>query len=108
MGNRSLPLLFHDNARPHAARETVFTLQDLQLEIIRYPSHLPELAPTDNFFFSDLIYILYWYNISSQEAVRNAFILFVESRFSEIYRKGLKAILTRWQKCIDNEDKYFD
>ncbi|CAG9790984.1 unnamed protein product [Diatraea saccharalis] len=37
--NRSSPLLLHDNARPHKARETVLTLQELQLETIRRPSY---------------------------------------------------------------------
>jgi [histone H3]-lysine36 N-dimethyltransferase SETMAR len=45
--NRSLPLLLHDNARPHTARETVLTLQILQQETIRHPPYSPDLAPTE-------------------------------------------------------------
>ncbi|CAH2099880.1 unnamed protein product [Euphydryas editha] len=52
--NRSSPLLLHDNARPHTARETVLTLQELQLKTIRHPPYSPDLAPMDYHFFRAL------------------------------------------------------
>ncbi|TLM35238.1 hypothetical protein FEC37_18630 [Acinetobacter baumannii] len=45
--NRSSPLLLHDNARAHTARETVLTLLELQLQTIRHPPFSSDLAPTD-------------------------------------------------------------
>ena len=49
--NRYSPLLLHDNARPHTARNIVFTLQELQLEAIRHPPYSLDLAPTGYHFF---------------------------------------------------------
>jgi hypothetical protein len=63
------PRQLHDNARPHTAQETVLTLQELQLETIRHPPYLPDLAPTDHHFFRDLDTYLLDKKFSSQEAV---------------------------------------
>ncbi|EZA47960.1 Histone-lysine N-methyltransferase SETMAR [Ooceraea biroi] len=35
--NRSMPILLHDNARPHTARLTVAKLRELELETLRHP-----------------------------------------------------------------------
>jgi histone-lysine N-methyltransferase SETMAR len=39
-------LLQHDNARPHIARSTVATIQDLS-EWLLHPPYSPDLAPSD-------------------------------------------------------------
>lgn len=106
--NRSSPLLLHDNARPHTARETVLTLQDLQLETIRHPPYSPDLARTDIPFFSRFEQFFVRIKFTSKEAIQNTFTQFVESRTPEFYRKGLNYLTIRWQKCIDSEGKYFD
>jgi [histone H3]-lysine36 N-dimethyltransferase SETMAR len=87
--NRSSPLLLHDNAKPHTARETVFTLHELQLGTIRHPPYSPDLAPTDYNFFRDLDNYLRDKKFSSQEAIRNVFAQFVQSRSSECYRNSI-------------------
>lgn len=51
---------------------------------------------------------MYGKKFTSQEAVQNAFIEFVDSRSLEFYRKSLNDLPIRWQKCINNEGKYFD
>jgi len=48
-------LLQNDNARPHTARSTVATIQDLSFECIAHPSYLPDLAPSDFHVFGPLI-----------------------------------------------------
>lgn len=45
------------------------------------------------------------------DAIHNVLIDFFESRSPELYHlycKGISDLLSRWQKCIDNEGKYFD
>ena len=38
-------LLQHDNARPHIARSTFATIQDLSFECLSHPPYSPDLAP---------------------------------------------------------------
>ena len=39
-------LLQHDNARPHTARSTVATIQDLSFECLPHPQYSSDLAPS--------------------------------------------------------------
>jgi len=47
-------LLQHDNARPHTARSTVATIQDLSFECLPHPPYSPELAPSDFHVFGQV------------------------------------------------------
>jgi len=47
-------LLQHDNARPHTARSTVATIQDLSFECLPYSPYSPDLAPSDFHVFGPL------------------------------------------------------
>jgi histone-lysine N-methyltransferase SETMAR len=47
-------LLQHDNARPHTARSTVATLQDLSFECLPHPPYSPDLAPSNFHVFGPL------------------------------------------------------
>jgi [histone H3]-lysine36 N-dimethyltransferase SETMAR len=63
--------------RDLTARETVLTLQELQLETTRHPPYSPDLAPTDYHFFGDLDNYLREKKFASQEAVQNAYTQFL-------------------------------
>jgi len=40
-------LLQHDNSRPHTARSTIATIQDLSFECLPHPPYSPDLASSD-------------------------------------------------------------
>ena len=44
-------LLFHDNARPHTAAQTLETLKQLKWEAMEHPAYSPDLAPSDFHLF---------------------------------------------------------
>jgi histone-lysine N-methyltransferase SETMAR len=47
-------LLQHDNARPHTARSTVATIQDLSFECLPHPPYSPDLALSDFHVFGPI------------------------------------------------------
>ncbi|EZA47959.1 Histone-lysine N-methyltransferase SETMAR [Ooceraea biroi] len=106
--NRSMPILLHDNARPHTARLTVAKLQELELETLRHPPYSPDLSPTDYHFFRNLDNFLVGKFFNSQQAVETAFRDFIDSRTPGFYSRGIDQLPLKWQKCVDNMGAYFD
>jgi histone-lysine N-methyltransferase SETMAR len=47
-------LLHRDNARTHTARANQGRIQELQWELLEYPSYSPDLAPSDVHLFGPL------------------------------------------------------
>jgi histone-lysine N-methyltransferase SETMAR len=47
-------LLHHDNARPHAARETQKRIQEPQWELLEHPPYSPDLASSEFYLFGPL------------------------------------------------------
>ena len=52
--NRKVPILFHDNARPHVAKPTLQKLNELGYETLPHLLYSPELSPTNNHFFKHI------------------------------------------------------
>lgn len=46
--------LFHDNARPHSARETRALLEQFEWNVYGHPPYSPDLAPSDFLLFPQL------------------------------------------------------
>jgi hypothetical protein len=44
-------ILHHDSARPHTARATAATIEDLHFECLPHPPYSPDLAPSDYHMF---------------------------------------------------------
>ena len=48
------------------------------------------------------------FSIHNQQEAENAFQGFVESRSTDFYATEISKLISRWQKCIDCNDSYFD
>jgi len=46
--------VLHDNARPHTARLTLETVEQLGLEVLLHPPYSPDLAPSDYHLFGPM------------------------------------------------------
>lgn len=106
--NRKVPIILHDNARPHVAVSTLQHLHNIGYEILPHPAYSPDLSPTDFHFFKHLDNFFQGKCFKSNDDAKNAFQEFVESRTSDFYKIGIEKLVSRWQKCIDANGCYFD
>lgn len=105
--NRRGPILLHDNARPHVARMTHQKLFQLGIETLPHPPYSPDLSPTDFHFFRALDLFLKEKRFRQQDDVENTFQQFIDSRALNFYKKGINALVSRWQKCVEQNGAYF-
>ena len=71
------------------------------MKTIDHPSYSPNLSPTDYHLFRNLDNFLQGNIFNSQQAVKNAFRAFIDSRSSGFYAKGINELPLKWQKCIN-------
>ncbi|KOC63620.1 Histone-lysine N-methyltransferase SETMAR [Habropoda laboriosa] len=102
------PILSHDNVRPHVSQITVQKLNELGYETLPHPPYSPDLSPTYYHLFNHLENFLREKNFKTQAAAENAFEEFIYSRTPEFYNTGIKALVLRWQKCVESNGSYFD
>ncbi|PNF33524.1 hypothetical protein B7P43_G17639 [Cryptotermes secundus] len=62
----------HDNARPHTARTTVVTINDLHFECLPHPAYSPDLVPSDFHMFGPLKEVMGGKTFHSDEEVHHA------------------------------------
>jgi histone-lysine N-methyltransferase SETMAR len=60
-------VLYHDNARPHAAAATIETIQKLDFELLPHPPYFPDLAPSDFHLSGSLKKALWGRQFGSEE-----------------------------------------
>lgn len=65
-------LLQHDNARTYASHTTSAVFKQLKFVVIQQPLYLPDLAPCDFHFFSDLKRDFKGLHFTSDEEVKEA------------------------------------
>ncbi|XP_045458235.1 histone-lysine N-methyltransferase SETMAR-like [Melitaea cinxia] len=112
--NPSALLLRHDNARPHTAQQTVSKLQELGLEVFRYPPYSPDLAPTDFHFFQNLDNFLAGKNSIAERQYKmplQSLIPPVQQSFSgkasiSYYYVGKNTLLPWYQICCKGPNFY--
>lgn len=106
--NRKGPILLHDNARPHVSIQTVNKLKELGYEVLPHPPYSPDLSPTDYHFFRSLDNFLRGKFFTDDLDIKNAFSEFLSTRDTNFFKSGIENLVSRWQKCIENDGKYFE
>ena len=105
--NRWGVILHHDNARPHIAETTRETIQRLNWEIIPHPPYSPDLAPSDYHLFLNLQNFLTGKNFTSDDQLKNEVATFFDRQDENFFRKGIRALVETWTKCVASEGDYF-
>lgn len=104
--NRKGVILQHDNARPHAARLTQEKIRQLNWEVLPHPSYSPDIAPSDFYLFRSMEHFLKNKNFKNADDVQTHLEAYFSSKDTEFYENGIKSLLTRWQKVLDNDGNY--
>uniref|UniRef100_A0A5S6QGN5 Tc1-like transposase DDE domain-containing protein n=1 Tax=Trichuris muris TaxID=70415 RepID=A0A5S6QGN5_TRIMR len=106
--NRKGPILLHDNARPHVSKIVAQKLAELRYETLSHPPYSPDLSPTDYHLFKHLELFLRGKTFPNGEAAKQAFRNFINSRSPHFYISGIQKLVSRWRRCADCDDAYFD
>ena len=85
-------LLQHDNARPHTARSTVATIQDLSFECLLHPPYSPDLTPSDFHFFGPLKEAMGGKYFRSDKEVQQAVNKCLRFQPKDFFSKGILAL----------------
>ena len=101
-------LLQHDNARPHTARSTVATIQDLSFECLPHPPHSPDLAPSDFHVFGPLKKAMGGKSYRSDEEVQQAVHERLRSQPKDFFSRGIHALPKRWNTCMVRNEDYVE
>jgi hypothetical protein len=78
-------LLQHDNARPHTARSTVATIQNLSFECLPHPPYSPDLVPSDFHVFGLLKQAMGGKSFRSDKEVQQAVHKWLRSQPKEFF-----------------------
>lgn len=101
-------LLQHDNARPHTARLSVQTIQDIKFECLIHPPYSPDLAPSDFHVFGKLKDAMGGKHFQSDEEVKTAVHEWLQAQPKEFFKRGIHALPKRWNTCITRQGDYVE
>jgi len=108
-GLLSTSVLFqHDNARPHTARSSVATIQDLSFECPPHPPYSPDLAPSDFHMFGPLKEAMRSKSFRSDEEVPQMVHEWLHSQPKGFFPGGIHALLKRWNTCMEYNRDYIE
>jgi len=85
-------LLQHYNARPHTARSSVATTQDLPFECLPHPPYSPDLVPGDFHVFGPLKEAMGGKSFRSDEEVQQTVHEWLHSQPKDFFPRGIHAL----------------
>jgi len=101
-------LLQHDNARPHTARSTVATIQDLSFECLPHPPYSPDLAASDFHVFGPLKEVIGGKSFRLDKEVQQAVHKWLHPQPKDFFSRGIHALLKHWNICMERNGDYVE
>lgn len=101
-------ILLHDNARPHVARLTQGTIEQLRWEVLPHPPYSPDLSPCDYHLFGPLKEALGGKKFKSNEEVMEAVRIWLRMQPKNFFSSGIRKLPERWNKCIIKQGHYIE
>jgi histone-lysine N-methyltransferase SETMAR len=101
-------ILLHDNARPHAANQTVESVKDSGPELMENPPHSPDLVPSDFHMFGPMKEALKGGRFSSDEEVIGGVKNLLKTQSKTSFLTELRKPVKLWNRCTEVEGDYFE
>ena len=101
-------ILQHDNARPHVAKVVNKYLKTLNREVLLYPPHSPDIAPSDYHLFRSMAHGLADQRSRSYEKAKNWIDSWIASKDDQFYKRGIHILPKRWEKIVASDGQYFE
>lgn len=101
-------ILLQDNARPHTARLTMETLNELGWETLEHPPYSPDLSPCDYYLFGPLKEALGGLRFETNAEVESFVREWLRDKPRDFYEKGIRKLPERWQKCVACDGDYLE
>lgn len=101
-------ILLHDNASPHAAKQTKETIDTFNWEILLHAAYSPDLAPSDYHLFASMGHALAEQRFISYENVQKWLEDWFASKEQDFFWRGIHKLPDRWEKCIASDGLYFE
>ena len=98
----------HDSARPHTARSTVATIQDLSFECLPHTPYSPDLAPSDFHVFGPFKEAVGGKSLRSDEEVQQTVHEWLRSQPKEYFSRGIHALPKRWNTSMERNGDYVE
>jgi histone-lysine N-methyltransferase SETMAR len=93
--------LLHDDATPHTAGKTRETIEKIGWEILKQPTHSPDLAPSDFHLFGKLKEHLSGKRFASDQEVENETRNWLTNLDENFYAERILKLVSRWDKCLN-------
>ena len=100
--------LQHDNARPHTSLKTTECVAKFGWTVLSHPPYSPDLAPSDFHLFGALKDGLRGQHFPDNNVVIADVKKWTTSAGTDFYERGIKALVHRWRKCIENGGDYVE
>jgi histone-lysine N-methyltransferase SETMAR len=102
-------LLQQDNARPHTAKKTLPTIEELEdIELLLHRAFSPDLEPSDYYLFRSMAQFLRGKKVQSVADVQVAVEKIFASKAKESFYQAFKELDEKWMKITDHEGLYFE
>ena len=101
-------ILLHDNARPHTARLTLETVEQLGLEVLPHPPYSPDLAPSDYHLFGPMKKMLGGQKFASDAEVQSVVCQWLGQQPASFFASGIQKLVDRWDKCLNKLGQYVE
>ena len=83
-------------------------LHELHFKLLPHPPYSPDLTPSDYWLFADLKRMLQGKRSGSNEEVISETEAYFGAKDKSFYKKGIKLLEKRWNRCITLEGNYVD